>query len=371
MSENTFDMGEFVNVVFPTMLRRFEGYHVKGGRAFDKFFKLQSGSIDWDIMCTNESALIMNQALKEYADEMGLELITLTFNIGEYTVWQHGFKDYFYSSEANDPYFADFTITEKPLKYLKLDGIRYIPFDEFFSDLMYTLNNRHATTLGKINRSTRFFISNIEQNTNSIRFFTKFEDPLDAVFYASSYLTTELSLMLINHILISWVDQVVISPFQLATSKFMNGVITKREYESIIFELKVFDYYGEGLKTFGYNEYFNYQYNYIDSLMRLVFFGNVDLIFDSFISQHLVKFAKTLTRYESFERLLWDSFSDTFKISLLIQCTGSKEMAIFNINEKCKASLDCKNRTLQTDFSGCFDPVQREQFTKTSKYANY
>lgn len=149
-----FDFHEFIEVIFPVILKQStKGYYVKGGRAYDFYFKNKTGSIDWDLIGTPKFNSCVHATLRSYADKNGLSLTTRIVPKENspfgYAMHQYGFQDYFYSDDK-DPFFVDIIIHDNisPKDYTRYDSVNYINLVDFVSDLIITQRNRYNMVMG-------------------------------------------------------------------------------------------------------------------------------------------------------------------------------------------------------------------------------
>ena len=70
-----FNMEEFLTIVIPSMLTDRTDYYIKGGLAYDVYFKEKTNSIDFDIVGTPEFSEYITRYLSEYSSSFGINLI--------------------------------------------------------------------------------------------------------------------------------------------------------------------------------------------------------------------------------------------------------------------------------------------------------
>lgn len=143
-----FDFKEFIEVVFPVILKQStKGYYVKGGRAHDFYFRDKTNSLDWDLIVTKKFAACTGYALDQYAKKNGLILVNHIVpketSFFGYEMHQYGFKGH--DSGNNDPFFVDMIIHDSisPSEFIRVDSVNYVTLMDFVSDLILTQRNRY------------------------------------------------------------------------------------------------------------------------------------------------------------------------------------------------------------------------------------
>jgi|UniRef100_A0A6C0J4A1 hypothetical protein len=132
-----FDMKEFQEVVIPSMLTNRTDYYIKGGKAYDTYFKDTTNSKNFELVGNKDFLEYIKEYLTSYSQKLNLFLITTPL-IGKDKSNKIQFS---YNIDGVNHYFMDVTITESHLEYLVMCGLNYMTLMNFVSDLFLTQNS--------------------------------------------------------------------------------------------------------------------------------------------------------------------------------------------------------------------------------------
>lgn len=132
-----FDMKEFQEVVIPSMLTNRTDYYIKGGKAYDIYFKDTTNSKNFELVGNKDFLEYIKAYLTSYSQKLNLFLITTPLIRKD----KSNKIQFSYSIDGVNHYFIDVTITESQLEYLVMCGLNYMTLMNFVSDLFLTQNS--------------------------------------------------------------------------------------------------------------------------------------------------------------------------------------------------------------------------------------
>jgi len=140
-----------MNVIIPLYLSEIKTDYIKGGKAYDFYFRNKTNSIDWDIVMTAETYQTLSNMLRTYGKTLEFEL--KEYNRGELSMIQLSFekKDtVFYYDDTKDKFFMDCNISKDIHKSpIIWNNYRYMNMTHFVTDLIETLSDRYKKVMDK------------------------------------------------------------------------------------------------------------------------------------------------------------------------------------------------------------------------------
>jgi tetratricopeptide (TPR) repeat protein len=333
-----FNFEDLFEIIIPVLLQLRNDYYVKGGRAYDAYFKDKTDSKDWDIVGTKEcfDFLILN--LKQFSKKWKLNLHydPTVFPNGD-SGYQVGFKEVWY--EKNDPYFLDFSISSN-IEFIILNNIQYMLFMDFSADLLKLASIRQEK-FSELRRS----ISEEGNIPKSIEEFNKkygVDFGLENSFEQYKYKTVSLMKQVVHQIknseLKSFQEKIIerfqnnVSNFKQAEDFFKNLYSKDFEDDDQYFELESF--YEDILDIYSAHRYFQ------NNISEFNLAEN--------------KFHKTIKRRDNLLNISWKNLSTEYKRLLLLNCTRDEVVKIFGQpGRSCLAYFDCKELKLVKETTGC------------------
>jgi len=341
------DLQEFMRVGIPVMLYDRSDYYVKGGLAHDAYFRDSSGSVDWDLVGTEDFNQYVHNYLTDYAKQFGLQVTTNNIQFIQGPMTQYGFATPDgepLMAEADDPYVVDILILpEEKIRYITMDGVNYMTLFDFVEDLLKLClvdrmdkTGKYITAISKesgdifkevekFNRKYGFSVDIMGKNIPQIR-----RETLGNIAdYVRSNSNQRVSDIIIQGILTDFArvpDDAEYQEFSNALAGEFNDpydVVDERDEDEL---QEMMD---------GIIE--DYMVNVI---------GGVNAMHLNIRESEAVfrKYKRSLQRYGNIIDITWNNLTDKFKIYLLTRCraTGT-DLSLFGINETCWASARCTN----------------------------
>lgn len=334
-SENKkeFDIIDFCNVTIPSLLLpKLKNYYVKGGRAYNAYFKNKIDSIDYDIV-TLETGVIKS-FMEESASKYKLILIeqqqTVELEKTPYKLKQYGFQFMTYD-KTNDIFIIDvleMKINENDVT--NLNNILYYNFDLFVNDVLktciyrYNLNKRYKECKSKNNDDSIY--------TDLDNFNNKYGSKIEFSTIIPLYEFAEKTIYILKK--------------EKNTEYFVTQLQKLIDTKNIDFNTYT-DIYS---KFTGNNEpeiveaYFN------DVLSGYNTYSLINI--EAEASEY--KYIKTERRKKKILSLDWSELSDVFKIYIIQMCnTNDKIIKLFNISSTCNAVYDCNIKNIILNVNQC------------------
>lgn len=354
-----FNINEFINIVLPVLIKHApsNSYYVKGGKAYDIYFKDDQKSIDYDISGNYDFLNYIDTELNSYATKHNLNLIKLKLD-PESTIFhaelhQYGFQDYFYSDDK-DPYFLDILIHDTEMvpydDFFKINDINYMSFNKFFTDLIdVTLENRYTD----VKKYSQYTLKKVFNDFDSFKITysdTSFIENIQTLLSAFKNYINEAPNDQINAILMEYYYR----PLVVALNDHINDRITLVNLLEAIIQNPVPDekidmIEDDDLTTGeiqdGINEFFSL------------------LIRDIFVDRtaYYKKYMKTRRRYKNIIDISWTNLTDAFKMFLIDVCNSPLDLfSLIELSDTCKVYMDCGNKdggwpTIIKNTSRCVD----------------
>lgn len=348
-----FNIDDFLKICVPSFLKNRKDYYVKGGKAYDIYFKDKTNSIDWDLVGSKSFKDYLEVILKRIEKFFSLKLLIRNTEIKGNKLYQYGFKDHYI--ENNDPYLIDLILDTKFKigNFTILNNLNYMKISDFMSDLLVTKSER-LLQLRKY--------ENKRNNDNMIKDIKNFIETYNMDMDIDKILSSDLR-QVIKY------TEPYFKKYIINNSNNVNKVII---YNSIIDPLNK---YYKNTKNIDYNELiaiFNtdieqiLEEKYNDNITSSVYeniqemsefinnfssdiLSSLNAINNNNIEKKMItrKYNKTLKRYKNIINISWDNISDLYKIYILSTCykTGSVDkdhhLALYDVSETCKAFALC------------------------------
>ena len=351
-----------MNIITPLLLRSVKSkYYVKGGRAYDIFFKNKSYSLDWDINTTQSGVDEIIDIYQRYADEHGLKLIINTSNYDGSLMYHVGIENH---PLQGDVYIFDIVVGDKfdpNIKTVDINGVSYIPMSYFFSDLLITQYNR-------FNKSKKYYndITNVYLEEAQIFYGIPQSldiDTVENVFIKSlPFLCYSLDRKgsVENKILIPHLKNILA---ELAKYKpVFNSSEPNSQSAQIIDYIRELESQEEDIlsrqRNYDMIEWFDLYKDYLDAISNTIE-----------VRQHIDKafsiYKKTRIRYNNLIDLSWSGLSDEYKIWLLSQCQSKDQLGdieLFNISPGCRSFLRCVDKTVHKSTHTCLSDKTKDMY---------
>lgn len=372
-----FNINEFIGIVLPVIIKHAprNSYYIKGGKAYDIYFKDREKSIDYDVCGNYDFLKYMDAKLNEYASKHNLNLIRLDLEAESTSfnaeLHQYGFQDYFYSDDK-DPYFLDIIIDNrymiKDQDFFIINGINYMSFNKFFSDLVdATLEDRYKA----IQKYTQYTMKRIFDDFDS--FEIKYYDNLSFVDNIRNIVNDFLHFInkekndKIRDILIEY----YYNPLVIALRNYMNDRVTLVESLDKIIKNPVPD---EKIDFIQFeDEDSEDEMNtgeILDGIYEFFSLLKKDIFVDR--TSYYKKYIKTRRRYKNIIDISWDNLTDEFKMFLIDICneSGKSHLELFpliDISDTCKIYINCGNRVgewprIIKETSGCISELKEKEY---------
>jgi hypothetical protein len=356
----SFDIIEFNNVLIPVLLKRMpEPYYIKGGRAYDAYFKDSTNSSDWDIVTNRAGVSFIETYMTQYASRTGVSIQRneTSFLIGRETVpmVQFGFRDY---DIEGDPFLLDILIVEKELHGTPISEFYFMPIIDFISDLIITLGDRDKK-LTKYKNSMK----PIGPVVNEAKKFNKrYGSNFDITNISSCIELRDISLPIISEYISKngtpLVSRLFIEEYvEKLRDLDLRGAVTDciDKYYKIQLESDIDSKWeSEEEKTDededSYSGLTDYMSDYFNDIVDGVLSFRKNKLETENISK---KYLKTLKRMGNAIDISWENLSDGYKIHLLSRCGDEPEIDLFNLSSTCTAHLSCKDFFISKNTSGC------------------
>lgn len=365
-----FDLHEFIEVVFPVILKQaIKNYYVKGGRVYDFYFKNKTGSIDWDIIGTDKFRIYIEKTLQDYASKFGLTLIHNLIpqerSLFGYEMYQYGFRNYFYSDDK-DPYFIDIVVHNSisPKEYIQIGSINYITLEEFIKDLIITQRNRynivknymHGELDIAISRFNRKYHTNIKEKNGDV--FTQ------SIFVIDSYIQKKTKKYpQVREVL----ENTIIVPLRSLSQN-----TDKLSFDSIQEQLKKIFIDSDPqteLEELSASEEDEDELNdLIDGILSDYY---TDILLEVFSEESPLsysKFLKTRDRYKNVIDISWENLSIEYKRYLIEKCEKNDYLDLFSISDTCRGYLICASKKIDKKTSRCISDRDKIEFGRTELY---
>lgn len=337
-------MEDFMNVIIPLFLSELDTeYYVKGGKAYDFYFREKSNSIDWDIVMTKKTYEILVEKLRSFGTKNGMVLKEISRqNFGMIQLSLQKGDEIFYYDDSKDPYFMDCVIEEEikenPVIWNK---IRYMNMTHFVKDLIETLSNRYEIVR---NKTKKFFASkkqlaSIVKNINSLK---------DAKLYVMSHLNSLEDIYVkdkLRDFLVKYQP-----PEKLHN---LGEIISDMMVDFNRVDTDIDDHYDSIGKERNDNDKENLEKLNIDMSDISAFY-----LLQKESAMIRYKYHKTYNRAQNVAEISWDKLSDEYKRYLLENCSGT-ELNIFAVGTACKAYIECKSKNVVKNTSGCFSDKEK------------
>jgi hypothetical protein len=341
-------MEDFMNVIIPLFLSKIDTeYYVKGGKAYDFFFRQGTNSIDWDIVMSKRTYEKLADQLRNFGKINGNWVLKET-NRKNFGMIQLSFEKHdkiFYYDDSNDPYFMDCVIEEDikedPVIW---EGIRYMNMTHFVTDLIVTLTNRYDRVRSQMQRFLK-----IKKTLGSM---IPYVDNVDKV---KAYIMEKVQ---------DLDDKNAISKFTIFIRNYkppeklsnLGEIITNMLIDMNHFDSNIDDMYDEKNEERPEN----------DKKILEELNDKISEIAEYFLLQQetkiISKYLKTYKRAQNVSKISWEHLSDKYKRYLLENCKGTT-LDIFSISNGCKAYLNCMSIYIDKDTTGCFPNMKKyEQF---------
>lgn len=364
MDPENFDIDNFTNVIIPLILSYRNDYYIKGGRAFDIYFKDNQPSIDWDIVGSEEFIKYLKESLTDIANKAGITLLeNITRNpTTDEPMIQLGFEGY--EMEPNDPYILDVVISDN-IHGDKITILQYMPFTDFVADLIYTLDKRADQTEEYLASLGDEGVLKKEAGNFNEKYGTNFD--ITKSFDENKQEIIEFLKVYIFH-------------------HFEDKNTRKIIMEKIVIPLKsldnpTFDEINKIISTDLSRNFEGYDEEDIDSIENFEEFLTQDFndilggIFslDTNKKESMkisLKFNKTFRRYNTIVNMTWDNLTDEYKIWIMRNCSTEAKgyLTLFNIDPLCKATLSCPQMKVYKNTTGCINKDIHNKIENLKRY---
>jgi hypothetical protein len=352
----TLNITEFVNVIIPSILTLTDrnDYYVKGGRVYDIYFKDKSNSIDWDIKGNRDFQTYIESKCNEYSQIFGVKLLKReskcpTIEGDTLPMVQYGFEGY--EAEKGDPFILDILIDDnfKPL-YTKINNINYMIMIDFVKDLLITLDERSSSLnkYYKVLKDTSFINEEVNQYNKLHNTHFNLEN-LELQY--TDYLKTE-----VNKIKSDKVKKIIFDNIIDPINK------DKEDIQDI---LEKSDATAE--ETAEMDKFVDFFEDFNSSIVSNIVANGKNKLESVTTSK---KYIKTKKRTQNVLNITWENLTNEYKIYLINECVKrskqSKEITLFDVNETCKAILNCTNNQIKKETSTCIK--NQKQIDQTDQY---
>lgn len=376
-----FNMNYFMTNIIPSMLKTLQNYYIKGGKAYDAYFKNKTNSIDWDVVMNQETFDKLSKQLNEYAKIFSLTLMERKTNFQDETMIQFGFKDEFYD-DSKDAYFLDAIIKdEKDItnNIATINGLNYMDLSLFVKDILETLSDRYDKVMKYMNSR-----ENIQDNSTLKDFNLEYKQNMSYNYDSVAEFK--------NNTIFKLVHFIRSNSYNKKDKKKMAKKVYNLFYNNIIKPLQ-----NIALENLGHKDQYlkvtsiflewEYQdddsYNNLNETERIHFrsiYKYVETYFQDILSgfnQRLLaklelkaigsKYMKTIKRTQEVLNISTDTISEEYMEYLSGVCQNDKEKKfhyLYNLNKTCRASFTCKRKEIKKSISTC---ISEEENTKYSE----
>ena len=344
-----FDINNFANVTIPLILSYRNDYYIKGGRAYDVYFKDSQPSADWDVVGSRHFFEYLHGKLSKIAEDFGIKLsVYETRNpTTDKPMVQMGFEGH--EMEADDPYILDVVISES-IHYDEICDLNYMPLLDFVKDLLITYENRAD--------QTRDYLSSLGEEGPLLKYAKKFNETYGTEFDINKsfeenrdqivYFLREYSDRLFPERIREIINRGIIIPLETAKDP---------SYEEVDGILKAD--LSEGVASEEDEEK-------LWEFERFLVEDFAEIIAGSFLLernkreyfQRSQKLRKTSRRFNNVINITWENLTCQYKIWLIKNCDrgAGDYLPLFDIDPTCRATLSCVQKKISRNTSGCLGP---------------
>ena len=363
-----FDMEEFLEVVVPSMLTNRTDYYIKGGLAYDAYFKNKTNSVDFDVIGTPSFVKYVQEYLTEYSKNLNINLsakISPPSDEDGFTMVQFAFKDY--TVDGKDPFFMDVVLSDSNLEYITMCGLNYMTLVNFVVDLLVTQDHR----LVKTKKYTKVLMKeNKDDMYKDIEEFNK-KYSINLPIVSNTTVILDNTIKLLDYYLDNCVlNEKVVCKIKETTLIFLEQLRSKQDLKIIddilpvlndvndITRTKLEDEIEDKTEQDEIDEHMDiwddFIIEYVNVLAAINGIINTRIESESIFS----KYKKTRKRFKNVVDISWENLSTKFKRYLLVHCDRvGTDLELFNHSETCKAYIKCLEHNFQIlkNVSNCAD----------------
>ena len=370
-----FNMNYFMTDIIPSMLKTLQNYYIKGGKAYDAYFKNKTNSIDWDVVMNQETFDELSKELNEYAKRFSLTLMEKKTKFPDETMIQFGFKGEFYD-DSKDPYFLDAII--KDIKDVTkniapINGLNYMDLSLFVKDILETLSDRYDKVMKYMNSR-----KNIQDNSTLEKFNLKYTQNMSYNYDSVAEFKNNTIIQLAHFIRSkSYNNKNVYDLFYNNIIRPLEKLGDNEQYSKVVSILGEWEYEDDSIYN-SLNETEKNQFDYIYEYVQTYF----DDILSDFNQHFLVKlelkaigskYMKTIKRTQEVLNISTDTISEEYMEYLSGVCQNDKEQKfhyLYNLNKTCRASFVCKRKEIKKSISTCISEEKKNKYSELMSKLN-
>jgi len=272
----------FINVYIPIILSKMTNYYIKGGRAFNIYFKKKVPTIDWDIVTDEEGYNKIKDEIVVYINR-SRELGLISNYNHDFNMYQHGILKNFV---------IDISITDiSKIKYNTIGYLNYMKLHDLKADIILTLNvrkniyERYINSLNKVDEYK--FLMRIQRDYGCVS---------EIVYDIDTTKDTPFQTMM-NFI----IENLPIIELNISTDEYEDLIVNINKFKKKQDIIDYLEKYDDGI-LLEFHDFLPYIDQYYDTVNE---FTEVN-----------TKYIKTEERYNILENISYDSVSDDYKFFL-------------------------------------------------------